>query len=191
VLKSRRDCCAPKGVSGKFRRILRRGLEPCAAEPAQHRHMAPEYGRNLCASFPIDGEDLRYLQNHRPRRGRASRLVEAYARKRLSGAARLRADLTTPTRCHLDNGRNWCPRSPARNGRRTTCPDRAKDAFHWEMAEDLQAPPWAEQVRLLAKTYTNGIGKYGDRLDHVCYPTLNPYVMIGAGLVARKAAALA
>jgi aconitate hydratase len=65
----------------------------------------------------------------------------------------------------------------------------AKEAFAQGNGRDLQAPD-GQEVAVEGEDYTMESGKVVIASITSCTNTSNPYVMIGAGLVARKAAAL-
>ena len=65
----------------------------------------------------------------------------------------------------------------------------AKAAFTREMAETFKRP-MGKEVAVKGEDYTMESGKVVIASITSCTNTSNPYVMIGAGLVARKAAAL-
>ena len=65
----------------------------------------------------------------------------------------------------------------------------AKAAFKKEMEETFKRP-MGKEVAVAGEDYTMASGKVVIASITSCTNTSNPYVMIGAGLVARKAAAL-
>ena len=67
--------------------------------------------------------------------------------------------------------------------------DQAQSAFHTEMAETFKRP-MGKDVAIKGEDYALNSGKVVIASITSCTNTSNPYVMIGAGLVARKAAAL-
>src|SRR5690554_18639 len=174
------------GVVGKFVEFFGDGLDHLPlADRATIGNMSPEYG-STCAVFPIDDETLRYLEltGRSPER---IRLVEAYAKEQGlwrddSRRARYTHVLT------LDLG----DVEPSIAG-----PKRPQDriplrAAAGEARKLLTKPDGGEPSRAPAE-----LG--GERFEledgaiviaaiTSCTNTSNPAVMIGAGLLARKAA---
>ncbi|MEM6890217.1 MAG: aconitate hydratase AcnA, partial [Pseudomonadota bacterium] len=156
------------------------------ADRATIANMAPEYGAT-CGFFPIDGETLRYLRNTGRDEARIA-LVEAYAKENGFWRDADYAPIYTDT-LHLDMGTIV----PAISG-----PKRPQDyvpltegqtAFRKEMEENFKRP-MGNEVPVAGEDYTMESGKVVIASITSCTNTSNPYVMIGAGLVARKARAL-
>ena len=117
----------------------------------------------------------------------ASPLVEAYAKENgfWRGETMRRS---TQTRCTSTWDNRACdlrPEAPARL--RGT--DRRQNGLHREMEETFKRP-MGKEVAVAGEDYTMESGKVVIASITSCTNTSNPYVMIGAGLVARKAAAL-
>ena len=196
-----------KGVVGKFVEFFGSGLDHLPlADRATIANMAPEYGAT-CGFFPIDGETLRYLRSTGRDEGRIA-LVEAYAKA--NGLWRTPDyDPVYTDRLHLD----MSTVEPSIAG-----PKRPQDRIALSaaapgfldvvaqyrgidlspnaeaMAAEGPAPAPAIDPR---KTATVEGANYDIRDGAVvisaitsCTNTSNPYVMIAAGLVARKARAL-
>ena len=202
-----------KGVVGKFVEFFGPGLaELPLADRATIANMAPEYGAT-CGIFPVDAETLVYLRTT----GRTEEqiaLVEAYMREQ-----GLFHDATTPEASYsdvlaLDMG-TVVPSlaGPSRPQDRVALTD-MKKSFHdvlpklkeaalaakkkapvLAMASDASPPVGAGSV-------SDGLGRTGSVSDGSltdgsvviaaitsCTNTSNPYVMVAAGLVAKKAAA--
>src|SRR5215472_11847133 len=182
-----------KGVVDKFVEFFGDGLANLPlADRATIANMAPEYG-STCGIFPIDGETVRYLElSGRPRE--RLELVSAYARAqgmwRNEGAlpARYTDELT------LDLGTV----EPSLAG-----PRRPQDRVPLKKAKQVyeaSAKKSAEE-RAARKTGANGVatanlnGQSYELKDGAvliaaitsCTNTSNPSVMLGAGLLARKA----
>ncbi len=175
------------GVVGKFVEFYGEGLDKLPlADRATIANMAPEYGAT-CGFFPIDDETLRYLRVSGREESRIA-LVEAYAKA--NGFWR-DADYNPIYSSTL--GLDMATIVPAISG-----PKRPQDyialdgsvtAFAWEM-ENTFKRPLDKQVPVVGEDYTMSSGKVVIASITSCTNTSNPYVMIGAGLVARKAAAL-
>ncbi|GAB4382837.1 aconitate hydratase AcnA [Albidovulum sp.] len=203
VVKMLRD----KGVVGKFVEFYGEGLDHLPlADRATIANMAPEYGAT-CGFFPVDDETLRYLrQTGRPEERIA--LVEAYAKENGLWRGPDYAPVYSDT-LHLDMGEVVPavsgPKRPqdhtpltraARSFFKVVAEYRGKDATlpAAEMAAEGPAPDPVEDPRRSApvegQDYRLRDGSIVIASITSCTNTSNPYVMIGAGLVARKARAL-
>ena len=175
------------GVVGKFVEFFGAGLDVLPlADRATIANMAPEYGAT-CGFFPIDGETLRYLRNTGRDEDRIA-LVEAYAKA--NGFWR-DADYNPiySAKLHLDMGTIVPAISGPKRPQDYVALTHAKSAFANEMANTFKRP-MGKQVAVDGEDYTMESGKVVIASITSCTNTSNPYVMIGAGLVARKAAAL-
>jgi aconitate hydratase len=176
-----------RGVVGKFVEFYGAGLDTLPlADRATIANMAPEYGAT-CGFFPIDGETLRYLRTTGRDEDRIA-LVEAYAKENGFWRGDDYAPIYTDT-LHLDMGEIVPAISGPKRPQDYVALTGAKDAFTWEMAETFKRP-MGKQVAVAGEDYTMESGKVVIASITSCTNTSNPYVMIGAGLVARKAAAL-
>ena len=176
-----------KGVVGKFVEFFGEGLDRLPlADRATIANMAPEYGAT-CGFFPVDGETLRYLrQTGRPEERIA--LVEAYAKEngmwRRTGNATVYSD-----RLSLDMSTIVPAISGPRRPQDFVALTDARAAFAREMKETFKRPV-GKEVAVEGEDFTMESGKVVIASITSCTNTSNPYVMIGAGLVARKARAL-
>jgi aconitate hydratase len=176
-----------KGVVGKFVEFYGAGLDKLPlADRATIANMAPEYGAT-CGFFPIDGETLRYLRNTGRDEARIA-LVEAYAKENGFWRGDDYAPVYTDT-LTLDMGTIVPAISGPKRPQDYVALTDAKTAFAKEMAETFKRPMDVE-VPVKGEDYTMSSGKVVIASITSCTNTSNPYVMIGAGLVARKAAAL-
>ena len=176
-----------KGVVGKFVEFYGEGLDRLPlADRATIANMAPEYGAT-CGFFPIDGETLRYLRNTGRDEARVA-LVEAYAKENGFWRGADYAPVYTDT-LSLDMGSIVPAISGPKRPQDYVALSNAKTAFAKEMAENFKRP-MGQQVTVEGEDYTMESGKVVIASITSCTNTSNPYVMIGAGLVARKAAAL-
>ena len=176
-----------KGVVGKFVEFYGEGLDRLPlADRATIANMAPEYGAT-CGFFPIDAETLRYLRNTGRNEERVA-LVEAYAKENGFWRDADYAPIYTDT-LHLDMGTIVPAISGPKRPQDYVSLDQAKAAFHKEMAETFKRP-MGKEVAVAGEDYTMESGKVVIASITSCTNTSNPYVMIGAGLVARKAHAL-
>jgi len=176
-----------KGVVGKFVEFYGEGLDRLPlADRATIANMAPEYGAT-CGFFPIDGETLRYMRNTGRDEDRIA-LVEAYAKENGFWRDADYAPIYTDT-LSLDMGTIVPAISGPKRPQDYVALTDAKAAFTREMAETFKRP-MGKQVEVKGENYGMGSGKVVIASITSCTNTSNPYVMIGAGLVARKAAAL-
>ena len=176
-----------KGVVSKFVEFYGAGLDSLPlADRATIANMAPEYGAT-CGFFPVDGETLRYLRNTGRDEDRIA-LVEAYAKENGFWRGPDYAPIYTDT-LHLDMGTIVPAISGPKRPQDYVALTDAKSAFTQEMAETFKRP-MDKEVTVEGEDYTLSSGDVVIASITSCTNTSNPYVMIGAGLVARKAAAL-
>ncbi len=176
-----------KGVVGKFVEFYGAGLDSLPlADRATIANMAPEYGAT-CGFFPIDDETLRYLRNTGRDEDRIA-LVEAYAKENGLWRGADYAPIYTDT-LRLDMGTIVPAISGPKRPQDYVALTDAKSAFAREMAETFKRP-MGKEVAVKGEDYTMQSGKVVIASITSCTNTSNPYVMIGAGLVARKAAEL-
>ncbi len=176
-----------KGVVGKFVEFYGAGLDTLPlADRATIANMAPEYGAT-CGFFPIDAETLRYLRNTGRDEDRV-KLVEAYAKENGLWRGADYAPIYSDT-LSLDMGDIVPAISGPKRPQDFVALSDAKAAFAREMAETFQRP-MGKTVPVEGESYSMESGKVVIASITSCTNTSNPYVMIGAGLVARKAAAL-
>ncbi len=175
------------GVVGKFVEFYGAGLDNLPlADRATIANMAPEYGAT-CGFFPIDNETLRYLRNT-GRDEATVALVEAYAKENGMWRGADYAPIYTDT-LSLDMGTIVPAISGPKRPQDYVALTDAKTAFTREMEATFKRP-MGKQVVVDGEDYTMESGKVVIAAITSCTNTSNPYVMIGAGLVARKARAL-
>jgi aconitate hydratase len=196
-----------KGVVGKFVEFYGAGLDHLPlADRATIANMAPEYGAT-CGFFPIDDETLRYLRNTGRDEARVE-LVEAYAKLNGFWRGADYAPVYTDT-LHLDMGTIVPAISGPKRPQDYVTLDksaasfldvvsqyRGKDASPAATDMAAEGPATAvaadprKSVKVKGEEYTIRDGSVVIASITSCTNTSNPYVMIGAGLVARKARAL-
>jgi aconitate hydratase len=177
-----------KGVVGKFVEFFGDGLEHLPlADRATIANMAPEYGAT-CGFFPIDGETINYLElSSRPKETVA--LVEAYAKAqglwRESGAP----DAVYTDTLELDLA-SVVPSlaGPKRPQDRVAMSDMRR-AFDEALELQGRAATADLRVPVPGTDYDLGHGDVVLAAITSCTNTSNPAVMLGAGLVAKKALA--
>ncbi|MGB0353434.1 MAG: aconitate hydratase AcnA [Paracoccaceae bacterium] len=176
-----------KGVVGKFVEFYGEGLDRLPlADRATIANMAPEYGAT-CGFFPIDDETLRYLRNT-GREEEVIALVETYAKENGFWRDANYAPVYTDT-LELDMGTIVPAISGPKRPQDYVALSSAKSAFRKEMEETFKRP-LGKQAAVKGEDYSMESGKVVIASITSCTNTSNPYVMIGAGLVARKAAEL-
>ncbi|MBF9046669.1 aconitate hydratase AcnA [Rhodobacterales bacterium LSUCC0031] len=176
-----------KGVVEKFVEFYGEGLDRLPlADRATIANMAPEYGAT-CGFFPVDNETLRYLRNT-GRDEATVALVEAYAKENGMWRGADYRPIYTDT-LSLDMGSIVPAISGPKRPQDYVALSNAKAAFTREMEATFKRP-MGKQVLVDGEDYTMESGKVVIAAITSCTNTSNPYVMIGAGLVAQKANAL-
>ncbi|MCY4015493.1 MAG: aconitate hydratase AcnA [Gammaproteobacteria bacterium] len=172
------------GVVGKFVEFHGDGLDHLPlADRATIANMAPEYGAT-CGFFPVDAETVRYLAlSGRPAQTVA--LVEAYAKAQgLWRDARVRATYASELSLDLASIRPSLA-GPKRPQDRVDMADLGRafdDALELsgQRIDDARVP-------VAGTDYDLGHGDVVIAAITSCTNTSNPAVMLGAGLVAKKA----
>jgi aconitate hydratase len=178
-----------KSVVGKFVEFYGSGLDELAlADRATIANMAPEYGAT-CGFFPVDQLTLDYLKlsgrdEHR------IKLVEAYAKAQ--GLWRTDVDPSFTDTLELDLSTvQPSLAGPKRPQDRVLLRDAAA-AFKVELTKSLGVPAndVGTKAAVAGKNYEITHGDVVIAAITSCTNTSNPYVLVAAGLVARKARAL-
>ncbi len=197
------------GVVGKFVEFYGPGLDNLPlAQRATIANMAPEYGAT-CGFFPIDDETLRYLRQTGRDEDRIA-LVEAYAKENGFWRGADYDPVYTST-LHLDMGEIVPAISGPKRPQDYVALTEAASSFYKvvtdyrgtdtsrdakEMADEGGAVAVADKADLrksaavAGEAYKLHDGSVVIASITSCTNTSNPYVLIGAGLVARKARAL-
>jgi aconitate hydratase len=172
------------GVVGKFVEFYGDGLDRLPlADRSTIANMAPEYGAT-CGFFPIDNETLRYLHQTGRDQDRID-LVEAYAKENGFWRGDDYAPVYSST-LGLDMGEIVPAISGPKRPQDYVALTAAKSAFEGEMTNTFKREQ-GKEVAVKGEDYTMTSGKVVIASITSCTNTSNPYVMIGAGLVARKA----
>ncbi len=179
-----------KGVVGKFVEFFGDALDHLpVADRATIGNMAPEYGAT-CGFFPIDALALDYLRQTGREEERVA-LVEAYLR-----AQGMFRDASTPEPMFTDTLEldlstvEPCLSGPKRPQDRVSLKT-ASEAFQAELTRSLGVPAndLGRKAHVFGSNYDIGHGDVVIAAITSCTNTSNPYVMVAAGLVARKARA--
>lgn len=173
-----------KGVVGKFVEFFGAGLQHLTiADRATVANMAPEYGAT-CGFFPIDQETVRYLKFTGREQERID-LVEAYAKEQGLWYDSQSSDPVYDELLELDLG-NVLPTIAG--------PKRPQDKIYLSDAKDACLQTLTKDQKSIDQEYPVAGKEYS--LHHAdvtiaaitsCTNTSNPSVMLGAGLLARKA----
>ena len=189
VVKMLRD----KGVVGKFVEFFGAGLDALSiADRATIANMAPEYGAT-CGFFPVDEETLRYLRQTGRDDDRIA-LVEAYAKEnglwRSAGyhpiyTDELRLDMSAvvPAISGPKRPQDHTPLNQAA----AAFSDVIGERRHY--ADSPSEPHSINEQPVEGETFALRDGSIVIASITSCTNTSNPQVMLGAGLVARKARA--
>ncbi|KAA2312693.1 aconitate hydratase AcnA [Pseudooceanicola sediminis] len=195
------------GVVGKFVEFYGEGLDNLPlAQRATIANMAPEYGAT-CGFFPIDAETLRYLEQTGRDKDRIA-LVEAYAKENgfwrgtdydpvYTSTLELDMNSIVPAISGPKRPQDYVAlTSAAAAFEKVVMEFRGQDesAESERMLDEAPAPDVIADPRKSASVdgedYTLRDGSVVIASITSCTNTSNPYVLIGAGLVARKARAL-
>ncbi len=202
-----------RGVVGKFVEFYGDGLANLPlADRATIANMAPEYGAT-CGFFPIDNETLKYLHLS-ARDEKTIKLVEAYAKEQRMWRHDGMEDPVFTDSLHLDMSTVEPaiagPKRPqdkislkdasrsfssflkdvvASNKSKATPPDSSEmiNVTLDKSLQDKEINTLNEAVKVKNKDFTLRHGDVVIAAITSCTNTSNPSVMIGAGLVAKKA----
>jgi len=179
-----------KKVVGKFVEFFGEGLDELAlADRATIANMAPEYGAT-CGFFPVDDATLGYLHlsgrdEHR------IRLVEAYAKAQGLWRTTGEDPVFTDT-VELDLSTVQPSLAGPKRPQDRVLLKNAGAAFNTELTKSLgvAADAVGTKAPVAGTDYAITHGDIVIAAITSCTNTSNPYVMVAAGLVARKAHAL-
>ncbi len=195
------------GVVGKFVEFYGEGLDTLPiAQRSTIANMAPEYGAT-CGFFPIDNETLRYLRQTGRDEDRIA-LVEAYAKENgfwrgadyapvYSSTLELDMGTIVPAISGPKRPQDFVALTSAStafmdvvNDYRGIDPGKAAEKMASEGPAPVQPHDARKSQAVKGEDYALRDGSVVIASITSCTNTSNPYVMIGAGLVARKARAL-
>ena len=180
-----------KGVVGKFVEFYGPGLDALSlADRATVANMAPEYGAT-CGLFPIDDETLNYLRFTGREEGQIA-LVEAYAK-----AQGLWRDKSAPEpiftdTLELDIGTVEPSLAGPKRPQDRVALSGVTKSFAEALPDMLKATKKGDAKRTAAVAGADYALHHGDVVIAAitsCTNTSNPTVLVGAGLVAKKARA--
>ena len=176
-----------KGVVSKFVEFFGSGLKDLpVADRATIANMAPEYGAT-CGIFPIDKETIKFLESTgRPKDEIA--LTKKYAMEQGMWETHTKKNTTIyTTKIKLDLSTIVpCLSGPKRPQDKIELPDVAK-SFDNSLDVDFQTASKSKISKVKNKNYSIDHGHVAIAAITSCTNTSNPSVMIGAGLLAKKA----
>ncbi len=181
------------GVVGKFVEFYGDGLDVLPlADRATIANMAPEYGAT-CGIFPIDAETIRYL-DQTGRDADQVALVEAYAKATGMWREQTRTDIDFSEHIELDLGDVVPSLAGPKRPQDRIALTQSKTAFATDIKalkeeRDIQSKGSAE-ITIAGDKMSLNDGAVVLAAITSCTNTSNPSVMLGAGLVARKAVQL-
>ena len=176
------------GVVGKFVEFFGAGLDDMAvATRTTIANMAPEYGAT-CGFFPVDAGTLEYLRLTGRDEARID-LVEAYSKAQGMWRDASTADPVFTTVIELDLSTVEPALAGPKRPQDLVLLSSASSALKAEMSKTLGVPAndQAKRFAVPGKNYDFGHGDIVIAAITSCTNTSNPYVMVAAGLVARKA----
>jgi aconitate hydratase len=178
-----------RGVVGKFVEFFGPGLTHLTiADRATLGNMSPEYGAT-CGFSPIDDDTIRYMKDT----GRSAELVAlvaAYAKAQGMYRVKTTPDPMFTDILKLELGSVEPSLSGPKRPQDRIALKEVKSGFATSMDKEFGKSSEAKKrVKVSGKNYDLGHGDVVIAAITSCTNTSNPNVMIGAGLLARKAAA--
>ena len=171
-----------KGVVGKFVEFYGTGLTSLTIpDRATIANMAPEYGATM-GFFPVDAETLAYLRFTGRSEDRV-RLVEAYTKEQGLFRTDQTADPVFSSRIELDLASVVPTMAGPKRPQDSVPLTHAKEAFQ----KSLTAAPKHVHVRNNGDQFDLSDGSVVIAAITSCTNTSNPSLMLGAGLLAKKA----
>ncbi|HRI75928.1 MAG TPA: aconitate hydratase AcnA [Alphaproteobacteria bacterium] len=175
-----------KGVVNKFVEFFGSGLNSLSlADRATIANMAPEYGAT-CGFFPIDNETLNYLR-FTGRDEHRVKLVEEYAKAQGMWRDANSPDPVFTDTLELDLGAVEPSLAGPKRPQDRVPLAKAASNFNEVLATDVGADKTKTVVAVKGHDFSMEHGHVAIAAITSCTNTSNPSVMIGAGLVARKA----
>jgi aconitate hydratase len=178
-----------RGVVGKFVEFFGPGvLDLSIADRATIGNMAPEYGAT-CGFFPVDEQTVKYLRDTSRKEDRV-KLVAAYAKAQGMYLTKATKDPAFTDVLKLDLGRVEPSLAGPKRPQDRVLLKAVKAEFTEAMDKEFKkAADIAKRVPVEGRKHDLGNGDVVIAAITSCTNTSNPSVMIGAGILARKAAA--
>ena len=178
VVKILRD----KGVVGKFVEFYGSGLKNLSlADRATIANMAPEYGAT-CGFFPIDDETLKYLK-FTGRDDKTIKIVENYSKEQGLWSSK---DIEFTDTVKLDLSTVVPTISGPKRPQDKVLLNEAKNSFN-ENFKEITKRQSIKSSKVSGKDFEIKDGSIVIAAITSCTNTSNPNVLIGAGLLAKKA----
>ena len=177
-----------KGVVGKFVEFYGEGLADMPLEDrATIGNMAPEYGAT-CGFFPIDDETLRFMKATARKAPRIA-LVEKYAKAQgMFHTKKSEEPIFTDT-LHLDLGDVEPSMAGPRRPQDRVALSQVGEQFAAALKEVFKKDDALAKRAVAGMNVSIGHGDVVIAAITSCTNTSNPYVMLGAGLLAKNAVA--
>jgi len=180
-----------KGVVGKFVEFFGDGLDDLPlADRATIGNMAPEYGAT-CGFFPVDAATINYLRLSGREEHRV-KLAEEYAKAQGMWRETGAPDPVFTDTLELDLSTVEPSLAGPKRPQDRVALSSAASSFAKDLAAGAMGVPGneaAKRVPVQGSNYDLGHGDVVIAAITSCTNTSNPYVMVAAGLVARKAVA--
>jgi aconitate hydratase len=178
-----------RGVVGKFVEFFGAGvLDLSIADRATIGNMAPEYGAT-CGFFPVDEQTVKYLRDTSRKEDRV-KLVAAYAKAQGMYLTRNTRDPAFTDVLKLDLRKVEPSLAGPKRPQDRVLLKAVKAEFTEAMDKEFKkAADIAKRVPVEGRKHDLGNGDVVIAAITSCTNTSNPSVMIGAGILARKAAA--
>lgn len=179
------------GVVGKFVEFFGEGVSRLPlADRATIANMAPEYGAT-CGYFPIDKETIRYLETTGRTKSQCD-LVEAYSKKLLAWYEPDMPDPQYTKVVTLDLGTVEKSLAGPKRPQDRIPLSQVKSGFEKSRLELINAPAstpsrTVDNVQFKEESFSLEDGAVVIAAITSCTNTSNPSVMLGAGLLAKKA----
>jgi aconitase A len=183
-----------KGVVDKFVEFHGPGLSVMSvADRATIGNMSPEYGATM-GFFPVDQETLRYFE--RTGRGDAARLLERYAKEQGLFRTDAMPDPLFSDALELDLGDVEPSLAGPKRPQDRVALREMKSAFRRSLVAPVRERGYGLGDDELSRTAELSVNSHRARIGHgavviaaitSCTNTSNPSVMVGAGLLAKKA----
>jgi aconitate hydratase len=174
-----------KGVVNKFVEFYGEGLEDLPlANRATIGNMAPEYGAT-CGFFPIDATTLEYLET--TNRKAAAKIAEVYAKQQGMWRSKKSPEPVFTDTLSLDLGDVEPSIAGPKRPQDRVPLSQASQQFVANMEKEFERRDDGKRHKCEGADYDLGHGDIVLAAITSCTNTSNPYVMLGAGLVARNA----
>jgi aconitate hydratase len=178
-----------RGVVGKFVEFFGPGvLDLSIADRATIGNMAPEYGAT-CGFFPVDEQTVKFLRDTGRKEDRV-KLAQAYAKAQGMYLTKTTKDPVFTDVLKLDLGKVVPSLAGPKRPQDRVALKVVKEEFAQAMDKEFKkAAEIGKRVPVAGRKHDLGHGDVVIAAITSCTNTSNPSVMIGAGLLARKAAA--